>query len=99
MPKMPQPDGHSKLKYYLEYWKAGDSVDQIQNCEFHSAFIDTFIRQFSDLGKYTILYLLCISNGRILIDRRGTWNDKSFQSLLEDLKKVDRSSIKLGRAG
>ena len=89
MPKMPYPDGHSKMKYYLEYWKAGDSADHIQNCEFHSAFIDGFIRKFSGLGKYTILYLICLSNGRILIDRRKTWNDKSLRSLIEDLKTVD----------
>jgi hypothetical protein len=79
-----------KMKYYLEYWRAGDSADQIQNCEFHSAFIDGFIRRFSDLGKYTVIYLICLSNSRVLIDRRGTWSDKSFQSLLEDLKKVDQ---------
>ena len=90
MPEVPHPDGHSKLKYYMEYWKAGDSANQIQSREFHCAFIDAFTRKFSGLGKYTILYLICISNCRILIDRRGTWNDKSLQSLLEDLNKANR---------
>ena len=89
MPKMPHPDGHSKMKYYMEYWKAGDSADQIQNCEFHSAYIDGFIEKFSGLGKYTVLYLKCLSDGKVLIDRRGTWNDKSLRSLIEDLKTVD----------
>ena len=78
-----------RMKYHLEYWTVGDSADQIQNCEFHSAFIDGFIKKFSGLGKYTVLYLKCLSNGRVLIDRRGTWNDKSLQSLIEDLKTVD----------
>ena len=77
----------SKMKYYMEY--VGDSADQIQNCEFHSAFIDGFIKKFSGLGKYTVLYLKCLSNGRILIDRRKTWTDKSLLSLIEDLKTVD----------
>jgi hypothetical protein len=79
-----------RMKYYIEYWEVGDSADQIKNCEFHSAGIDGFIRKFSGLGKYTVLYLICISDGRILIDTRGTWNHKSFQSLIEDLKTVDQ---------
>ena len=83
---MPFPN----MRYHLEYWNVGDSADQIQQSEFHSAFIDVFIRKFSGLGKYTVLYLKCLSNGRVLIDRRGTWNDKSLQSLIEDLKTVDR---------
>ena len=24
---------HPRMKYYMEYWKVGDSADQIQNCE------------------------------------------------------------------
>jgi hypothetical protein len=79
-----------RMKYYIEYWEVGDSADQIKNCKFHSACIDGFIRKFSGLGKYTVLYLICISDGRILIDTRGTWNHKSFQSLIEDLKTVDQ---------
>ena len=79
-----------RMKYYMEYWTVGDSADQIQNCEFHSAFVDGFIKNFSGLGKYTVLYLICISDGRILIDRRDTWNDSSLQSLIEDLKTIDQ---------
>ena len=89
---MPNPAPNndlSNMKYYLEYWMVGDSADQMQRSEFHSAFIDVFIRKFSDLGKYTVVYLKCLSNGRVLIDRRETWNDKSLQSLIEDLKTVD----------
>ena len=78
-----------RMKYYIEYWEVGNSADQIQNCEFHSACIDGFIKKFSGLGKYTILYLLCLTDGRILIDSRRTWGHKSFQSLIEDLKTVD----------
>ena len=89
MPKMAYTNDLPNMKYHLEYWKVGDSADQIQQSEFHSAFIDVFIRKFSGLGKYTVLYLKCLSNGRVLIDRRGTWNDKSLQSLIEDLKIVD----------
>jgi len=79
-----------RMKYYMEYWKVGDSADQIQDSEFHIADIDGFIRKFSDLGKYTVIFLICLSDGRILIDRRRTWNDKSLQSLIEDLKTVDQ---------
>jgi hypothetical protein len=78
-----------RMKYHLGYWKIGNSADQIQTCKFHSAFIDGFIEKFSGLGKYTVLYLKCLSDGRVLIDRRETWNDKSLQSLIEDLKTVD----------
>ena len=79
----------SKMKYYMEY--VGDSADQIQNCEFHSAFIDGFISRFSGHGgKYTVIFLKCLSNGRVLIDRRKTWIDKSLRSLIEDLKTVDQ---------
>jgi hypothetical protein len=79
-----------RMKYYLEYWKIGDSADQIQNCEFHSACIDGFVRKFSGLGKYTVLYLICLSDGTILIDRREAWSDRSLHSLIEDLKTVDQ---------
>ena len=79
-----------RMKYYMEYWRVSGSADQIQNCEFHIADINSFIKKFSGLGKYTVLYLICISDGRILIDTRGTWNHKSFQSLIEDLKTVDQ---------
>jgi len=79
-----------RMKYYMEYWKIGNSPDQIQDSEFHIADIDSFIRKFSDLGKYTVLYLKCLSDGRVLIDRRETWADKSLQSLIEDLKTVDQ---------
>ena len=89
MPKTADSNDLPNMKYYLEYWKVGDSADQIQQSEFHSAFIDVFIRKFSGLGKYTVLYLKCLSNGRVLIDRRGTWNDQSLQSLIEDLNTVD----------
>ena len=78
-----------RLKYHLEYWKIGDSAVQVQNCEFHSAFIDDFIKKFSGLGKYTVLYLECLSNSRVLIDKRVVWNDESLHSLIEDLKTVD----------
>ena len=78
----------SKMKYYLEYWKVGDSADRIQNCEFHSACIDGFNRKFSGLGKYTIIYQICLTDGRILIDRREAWADKSLHSLIEELKKT-----------
>ena len=90
MPIMAYINDFPRLKYHLEYWKVGDSAYQIQSCEFHSAFIDDFIRRFSGLGKYTVLFLKCISNGRVLIDKRGTWNDKSLHSLIEDLKTVDQ---------
>ena len=89
MPNPAPTNDLSRMKYYMEYWKVGDSADQIQNCEFHSAFIDGFLSKFSDLGKYTVLYLICISDGRIIFDRRGTWNNKSLRSLIEDLKTVD----------
>ncbi len=79
-----------RMKYYMEYWEVGDSADKIQDSEFHIADIDGFIIKFSGLGKFTVLYLKCLSNGRVLIDRRGTWNDKSLQSLIEDLKTVDQ---------
>jgi hypothetical protein len=80
-----------RMKYYLEFWKIGDSADQIQNCEFHSAFIDSFLSRFSGHGgKYTVIFLKCLSNGRVLIDRRKTWIDKSLRSLIEDLKTVDQ---------
>ena len=78
-----------RLKYRLEYWKVGDSAYQVQNCEFHSAFIKNFINKFSGLGKYTILYLKCLSNDKVLIDKREVWNDRSLHSLIEDLKTVD----------
>ena len=90
MPKMAYTNDLPNMKYHLEYWKVGDNADQIKDCEFHSAFIDDFIRRFSGLGKYTVLFLKCISNGRVLIDKRGTWNDKSLHSLIEDLKTVDQ---------
>jgi hypothetical protein len=83
-------NGIPRMKYHLEYWEVGDSADQIRNSEFHSAFIDGFIKKFSGLGKYTVLFLKCLSDGRVLMDRRGTWNDKSLQSLIEDLKTVDQ---------
>ena len=89
MPSMAYINDLPRLKYRLEYWKVGDSAYQVQNCVFHSAFIDDFIKKFSGLGKYTILYLKCLSNGRVLIDRREVWNDRSLQSLVEDLKAVD----------
>ena len=89
MPNMAYINDFPRLKYHLEYWKIGDSADQVQNCEFHSAFIDDFIEKFSGLGKYTVLYLECLSNGRVLIDRREVWNDRSLHSLIEDLKTVD----------
>ncbi len=79
-----------RMKYYMEFWKVGHSADQIRNSEFHSACIDGFIKKFSGLGKYTVLYLKCLSNGRVLLDRRKTWTDKSLQSLIEDLKTVDQ---------
>ena len=90
---MPNPASNNnlpKMKYYMEYWEIGDSADQIENREFHSACIDGFIKNFSGLGKYTILYLICISDGRIIFDRRGTWTNKSLQSLIEDLKTVNQ---------
>ena len=89
---MPNPTSNSdlpRMKYYMEYWKVSDSAYQIQICQFHSACIDGFVRKFSGLGKYTVLYLKCLSNGRVLIDRRKTWNDKSLHSLIEDLKTVN----------
>ena len=89
---MPNPAYNNdlpRMKYHLEYWKVGDSADQIRNSEFHSACIDGLIRKFSGLGKYTVLYLICLTDGRILIDRRKTWADKSLQSLIENLKIVD----------
>ena len=89
MPNMAYINDFPRLKYHLEYWKVGDSAYQVQNCEFHSAFIDDFIEKFSGLGKYTVLYLKCLSNGRVLIDRREVWNDRSLHSLIEDLKTVD----------
>ena len=89
MPNKAYTNDLPNMKYYLEYWKVGDSADQIQQSEFHSAFIDVFIRKFSGLGKYTVLYLKCLSNGRVLIDRRETWNDKSLRSLIEDLNTVE----------
>ena len=88
MPNMAYINDLPRLKYHLEYWKVGDSAYQVQNCEFHSAFIDDFIEKFSGLGKYTILYLKCLSSGRVLIDRREVWNDRSLHSLIEDLKTV-----------
>ena len=90
MPNRAYAKNLPRMKYYMEYWKVGHSADQIQNCEFHSAFIDGFITKFSDLGKYTVIYLICLSDGKVLFDRRGTWNDKSLQSLIEDLKTVDQ---------
>ena len=90
MPNMASNNDLPKMKYYMEYWKVGDSADQIQDSEFHIVDIDGFIRKFSGLGKYTVLYLICLSAGRILIDRRGTWNDNSFRSLIEDLKTVEQ---------
>ncbi len=90
MPNMACINGIPRMKYHMEYWKVGDSADQIQNTEFYSAFIDGFIRKFSGLGQYTVLYLKCLSNGRVLIDRRETWNDKSLHSLIEDFKTVDQ---------
>ena len=89
MPNMAYINDLPRLKYHMEYWKIGDSADQVQNCEFHSAFIDDFIKKFSCLG-YTILYLKCLSNSRVLIDRREVWNDRSLHSLIEDLKTVDQ---------
>ena len=89
MPKGTCTEELPRMKYYMEYWTVGDSADQIQICEFHSALIEGFIKRFSGLGKYTILYLICISDGRILIDRRGTWSNSSLQSLIEDLKRVE----------
>ena len=44
MPNMAYINDFPRLKYRLEYWKVGDSADQVQNCEFHSAFIDDFIK-------------------------------------------------------
>ena len=78
MPNTASTNDLPRMKYHLEYWEIGDNADQIQNCEFHTAFIDDFIRKFSGLGKYTVLFLKCISSGRVLIDRRGTWNNKSL---------------------
>jgi len=89
MPNTASTNDLPRMKYHLEYWKIGDSADQIRNSEFHSACIDGFIRKLSGLGRYTVIYLKCLSNGRVLIDRRGTWNDKSLHSLIEDLKTVD----------
>ena len=42
MPNMAYINDFPRLKYHLEYWKVGDSAYQVQNCEFHSAFIDEF---------------------------------------------------------
>ena len=89
MPNMAYINDFPRLKYHMGYWKLGDSAYQVQNCEFHCAFIDDFIKKFSGLGKYTILYLKCLSNGRVLIDKREVWNDRSLHSLIEDLKTVD----------
>ena len=89
MPNMAYINDLPRLKYRLEYWRIGDSADQIQNCVFHSAFIDDFIKKFSGLGKYTVLYLKCLSNGRVLIDRREVWNDRFLHLLIEDLKTVE----------
>ncbi len=62
MPNWAYVKGLPRKKYYMEYWEVGDSADKIQNCDFHSAIIDGFIRKFSGLGKYTVLYLKCLSN-------------------------------------
>ena len=88
MPNTASTNDLPRMKYHLEYWKVGDSADQIQICEFHTAFIDGFLRNFSGLGKYAILFLICLTDGRILIDRRETWNDNSLHSLIEELKKT-----------
>ena len=89
MPTVAYINDLPRLKYHLEYWRVGDSADQIQSCEFHSAFIDDFIKKFSCLGKYTILYLKDLSNSRVLIDKREVWNDRFLHSLIDDLKTVD----------
>ena len=90
MPNPAPANDLPRLKYYMEYWKIGDGADHIQTCEFHSALIDSFIEKFSGLGKYTVLYLICLSDGRILIDRRGTWNNQSLRSLLDAMNEVDQ---------
>jgi hypothetical protein len=90
MPNTAYNNNLPRMKYHLEYWKEGDSAHQIQNSEFHSAYIDGFLSRFSGHGKYTVIFLKCLSNGRVLIDRRKTWTDKSLRSLIEDLKTVDQ---------
>ena len=88
MPNLASINELPRLKYHMGFWRVGDSADQVQYYEFHSAFIDDFIEKFSGLGKYTILYLKCLSNGRVLFDKREVWNDRSLHSLIEDLKTV-----------
>ena len=61
-----------KDKFIIEYWRVGDPESDIVRDEFHihPLSVKTFIAGLLRFGKYTLVYLERVKDGKVIYDRR-----------------------------
>ena len=65
------PKSTNKEKYRIEWWQIGTNEKDIQMGEFHSANLKHFVKVFRSSGRYTLIYLERVRDGKVLFDRRS----------------------------